>query len=393
MHSLSSTGKFPSTEAVKAIVVYEKGENSSLPVLRSELQRIKFEEEQRKKTYNDSRQRLQESWNKLFSLRQYIERIDEEIDVVTREANQRSAESNIWAGNVDIPYSQSTPSFPTTSYTNELKQNQYQLSERQQLQNKIVSIQHKLQEQRNHLHKYTQLLKDSSQQMNMTNLLLNHTLGSNQDGINKSMDIRQQVLQTSLSINTLEQELQQTMAQLETVQEQIEHSIENQAYYEDMTGGLLERKLTNVSNTIIPPCTPLSSANNPMIGSQDHLLSLNRDIITNGIPFTNDFQHALVYATHLLLYPIPPPALPSCIAPQPAGGMLKDSDYLSYEEVMNGYNEVYRINGELPPSYLTRLYKRRLILYHIEKQGLVEVQEGIVQIKQFREVVSSLLSL
>ncbi|RYG99112.1 hypothetical protein EON65_50625, partial [archaeon] len=190
--------------------------------LKSELQRLRFEEETQSKTYLIVRTDLQDVWQKLVNLRAHIKRYQNEVDEVRIELAALEVEKSYWRGDLDqvtdTMHNMSLASADRAASAQLLRDN---LFLKDALQSNLAAVDEQVAENRKNQLLYSQCLRDLATKAG-------HMAANSLEGlavINESMDVRSKLISVSKQLDELENKKQQIERQLKLVQRELNNSL------------------------------------------------------------------------------------------------------------------------------------------------------------------------
>jgi predicted nucleic acid-binding Zn-ribbon protein len=366
--------------------------------LKNELNRLKFEEDEKKKAFNESRIQLQDSWNKLVNLRSHIQRFHDEIEEIKIEIISHEAERSVWAGDMDLLHEgiadYTLKSIPRVAGLRNLRE---KLKFKESVASKIHILQERLQEKKTKLSILSRSLRESTHSLiessSSRELVLPTSLVSN------SMNTRTQLLDLANEIEDIELKIVRYSDSLKSLESDLNESVD-----EVIANELKPNSLAAVSNDsshhhlLQDPNFRRQSS----ISRQNNSINSNKttpgieptpflDIVSGGSsslhsgagpPLSTDLMDALIKGE------LPTVSNPYLVTEE-GREVLPE---FTLDEVLSGSaSRLYRMNGELPQIYLQRLEKRLLSLQALEVSAVRDFNEILSLVKRRREIVSFLL--
>lgn len=376
--------------------------------LKAELRRLTAEEEERKRAYHGGRADLQEIWDKLVSLRTFINKFETEIESAKIEDIMRGVGS-VDAMNYILP-SRNTGSSMTVNSANrvaDINKLKEKLRMKEVIKSRVAVLEEKIVDGRRHLAKCSDAMKQgavnytlSTEQYNL--LFMNSTLSSgvlsspNAGSVAKNVALRQALLTISGRVNSWEDELLKSNNELKLLEADLSRDISDATLTSQQdTSFFVTNASSGVSQQGYGQITPAKSgmhsdsvystarrtlSNAAASNTDDAVL----DIITHGAPLSSDLINALRQGADTVF------DASSNRTAATAGMSLSDCEFSLYE-VMSGQAGVTRMNGESPKMYIMRLQKRLGSLLTLELQIQLEFQAKVAEVKHNRDLVSFIL--
>lgn len=370
--------------------------------LRAELRRLTAEEEQQKRAYQGGRADLQEIWDKLVSLRTFINKFETEIESAKIEDIMRGVGS-VEAMNYIQPSRSANTSMTVNSAgrvadINKLKE---KLRMKEVLKGRVAVLEEKIIEGRRHIAKCSDAMKQgavnytlSIDQYNLlfaSSTLSSSGLTSHTGSMAKSVALRQALLGISERVNNWEDELMKCNNELKQLEGDLSRDISYSAVMNHearMYGNSLSPTKSQQESFALTPYksdTQHSSVYNSArktlhtsVASTDDAVM---DIITHGAPLSNDLVNALRQGVDTVF---------DVNNNRTSSGLtLSDCEFSLYE-VMSGQAGVMRMNGESPKLYIMRLQKRLSSLLTLELQIQLEFQAKVTEVKHGRDLVRAI---
>lgn len=367
--------------------------------LRAELRRLTAEEEERKRAYHGGRADLQEIWDKLVSLRTFINKFETEIESAKIEDIMRGVGS-VEAMNYIQPSRSANTSVTVNSAgrvadINKLKE---KLRMKEILKGRVAVLEEKIVEGRRHIAKCSDAMKQGAQNYTLSIeqyslLFANSTLSSSglaphSGSMAKSVALRQALLGISERVNNWEDELMKCNNELKQLEGDLSRDISYSA--------VMNHEARMYSNSLSPSKSQQDSfALTPYQGGAQNSSVYNSarktlhtsatsaddavmDIITHGAPLSNDLVNALRQGVDTVF---------DANNNRTSSNLtLSDCEFSLYE-VMSGQAGVMRMNGESPKMYIMRLQKRLGSLLTLELQIQLEFQAKVTEVKHGRDLV------
>lgn len=340
----------------------EGATDTHMSYLRQELQRLVFDEDCRRKAFNESRIALQEVWDKLVNIRSHISDIRAEVENVRIEAITTSFEGMLWHGDADDQSSKL--SLQSASRVAEARHMRDKVRLKEALQAKILAVEEQISGRKQQMLHLSQALKDSAQDLDFHGgrSLAASTLGA------RSLEIRSQLLSVSKNLNDMEVQLSEFKSEMQRLQQELTQFLQGQQ----------PRK----SSTQMPSAQERAAGDwaNKKAAYDEIMIEL----VANGRPFTADLVDEL---------------LRHCYALESAEESKADVTWhhakpqmeCSVDEVISSQTQIVRMNGEAPQQYISRLEKRLSTLEYFEVETAQEFQRAVVAVKRFRDLVSCVI--
>jgi predicted nucleic acid-binding Zn-ribbon protein len=368
--------------------------------LKNELTHLKFEEDEKKKAYYESRNQLQDQWNKLVNLKSHIQRFQEEIEEVKIEIISHEAERSVWSGDMDAIHegmaNYTLKSVPRVAGLRNLRE---KLKLKETLTNKILIAEEKLQEKRSKLAILSHSLRESTHSINSRSF--SQELSLSLGAVDQSMSTRTQLLSLANEIEDLENKLVTYNNSIRSLEQDLNQSVDDVITNElnSGTGSLssssvlnsdrnlsftANKRVLSSSSSFIHQPTPSqknlsTSAAGNLAGEPTPML----EIVSYGPPLSSDLMDALMKGEY-----------PATNATGLAAGLANNDTGLlpefTIEEVVAGQASLFRMNGEIPQIYLQRLEKRLLSLLSLEVQVVRDFHDSLSVVRRRREIVSDL---
>jgi hypothetical protein len=367
--------------------------------LKNELKRLKFEEDEKKKAFNESRIQLQDSWNKLVNLRSHIQRFHDETEEIKIEIISHEAERSVWAGDMDLLHEgiadYTLKSIPRVAGLRNLRE---KLKFKESVASKIHILQERLQEKKTKLSILSRSLRESTHSLiessSSRELALPTSLVSNSmntrtqllDLANEIEDIELKIVRYSDSLKSLESDLNESVD--EVIANELKPNslaaVTNDSSHHHLFQDPNSRRQASISRHNIHNNNSINSnKSNPGIEPTPFL-----DIVSGGSsslhsgagpPLSTDLMDALIKGE------LPTVSNPYLVTEE-GREVLPE---FTLDEVLSGSaSRLFRMNGELPQIYLQRLEKRLLSLQALEVTAVRDFNEILSLVKRRREIVS-----
>lgn len=392
--------------------------------LQSELSRVKAEEECKRVDYNHSREDLQETWDKLVSLRTHISYFNLVIEDTKVECIAAETNHPVYGDLEAITDGSINYSLHSASRVAAIQALKERIRVKEGLKARVVMLEQKLVESRKQLHVFSEALKNNSN-VNFNSTSISSSLAA-VGNVPQSLELRQIILQTSHHLEGNEKEYIRAKAELEMVELELSKALnseENEEIFrmqaQSQSRGRfaqrngVDKPITlsyadinrigdiaygrDISHTSdILPSLGLDSAQSALLGVSSPYTSTPGprtqlkvtanystdksmvDLISVGLPLSTDLIHAIrtgeIY-NNTLEYLV---------------NRHQIRCELTLYEALSGQARIRRMNGEPPKLFLDRLLRRRDSLLVLDTQLQAEVVERIETVKKMREIVRML---
>lgn len=386
-----------------------------LTFLISENHRLKFEEENQKIFYYESRKNLQDCWNKLVNLRSHLQRFQEEIEEVKIEIIAHEAERSIWTGDIDEIFEQSEFrngvhggnsnghdwTLKSATRVAGLRNLRDKVKLKESIQSKILIFQEELSHKKQLLTKLSVQLQQSTTKVSSDLFTSTETSFLGLMSIDESMGIRAQLLTISDQIDDLELKIRQYKQSLGQLEREVNEHVDEVVWQEienDQSFSKLNSHKKSHSRTPNRSFTSgngnQSTSKNPIASAVSLTENEYLELVSHGPPLSTDLINALLKRNS---DPSDDKAgedslFSTSLSASALLHLQQSSDHatipeFTLDEILAGQAKVYRMNGELPQTYLTRLEKRILALQLVEIEVVKEFQELLNTVKRRREMV------
>lgn len=349
-----------------------------LETLRLEWNRASFDENQRRMSYNESRSRLQEVWDKVVNIRIHIKKNEREIEETKIESILKDSEEVRWEGAIErIQDRTDALTLHNASNLAGVQQIRDKFRLKEVLQAKISTLELSLSEYQRDLLVHSERLRNQTFVASKPSSNVSDNLSLTL--VTESMNSRNMMLKISSQINNIAIELKEYKLELKRIEKDIHDFIETRDSAKSAAKNNKSMLQTPPNAFYAPQLFPPSTMlNKPLILSEEDN-DILIELVSYGQPLSKDLVQVLVTSGELQ-------SLQSLIQ-LPIENETDDIIELSLDEVLSGQARIYRINGEDPSLYLHRLQKRLVALKQLELSLVKEFLLLVQAVKRLRELV------
>ena len=340
-----------------------EGWEPQLLFLRHELQRLQFEEEAKRKTYNESRIALQEVWDKLVNIRSHMHDIRAEVEAVQIEAIANSTETGNWRRELEgLEDGLTNLSLASASRTAEMTHLKDKIRLKEALHSKVLMLEEAISAHKQKIMWLSQVLKENAQDLGFQ-----YHDNSFSMATSRSMDIRSQLLAVSKELNDMEVQLSHFRSEHNRIEHELSQFLQ-----------LVNRK----DSRSVRPANGARLTEGLELAKRSNYDEVMVELVSHGRPFSSDLVEELLKNHY---------ALDSAEEAKDNSSPSKrrSVDY-SMDDLLGANSQVIRMNGELPSQYIQRLERRYSMLEHFEIETASEFRKALIAVKRFRDLVSFL---
>ena len=385
---------------------------AQLTFLQTELTRIQYEEETRRKSYQEARVKLQTVWDKLVAVKTQIRRAESEIDEAKLESLAIEAECSLLTGSAAASTTAETSltgsgsssarytsddtdslTLSSASRAVDLRVLREKMRLRDALHEKVALKEEVVLGLQRRVSELSQQLRESSYARERdtatdTAILSPDSLSLSQ--LTKSMEVRSALLACTREVHDEEIALGRLKEDLERVEREVSVTLDSQSQGLESSNNRGSNMSSHVtSNTFQSPSRIVSPP--PVVSEVDGSML---DLVSQGRPFSQDLATALIsYSTTSSRDRVIQTSTPSRGSDShsvPPSTPLASAVYVEYslDEILAEDYQIVRINGELPQLYMQRLTKRLCTLQYLETQVTTEFSEVLKVVQRYRDIVS-----